>query len=221
MGSERCSSPRPRRGLRYGRAAARDRRDRAPLSPRARAGHRRPRRARCGSPERPRRVRGGRAQPDHRARRCAFRSLSQLLVDCAVAGGLPFARRALLLGLLPVAAGALAGSPPSRWDSGAVHGITLGFGITLIGESVDYSIYFFVQGHRPARRRARRRWQRDSWPTIRLGMLTSVVRFRVAARIGISRTGAARGLFDQRLDRRGRCDSLRASASRAPDRRHS
>jgi predicted exporter len=27
---------------------------------------------------------------------------------------------------------------------GAVHGITLGFGITLIGESVDYSIYFFV-----------------------------------------------------------------------------
>ena len=28
----------------------------------------------------------------------------------------------------------------------AVHGITLGFGVTLIGEAVDYSIYLFVQG---------------------------------------------------------------------------
>ncbi|MGT2490864.1 hypothetical protein ACU4GD_10890 [Cupriavidus basilensis] len=28
---------------------------------------------------------------------------------------------------------------------GMVHGLTLGFGTTLIGEAVDYSIYLFVQ----------------------------------------------------------------------------
>ena len=37
-------------------------------------------------------------------------------------------------------------SPPWRSGFGAVHGITLGFGVTLIGEAVDYSIYLFVQG---------------------------------------------------------------------------
>jgi predicted exporter len=49
-----------------------------------------------------------------------------------------------------------------------VHGITLGFGVTLIGESVDYSIYLFIQSQ-----------QRTStlWPTIRLGVLTSIVGF--------------------------------------------
>jgi len=55
---------------------------------------------------------------------------------------------ALGLGLLPVATGALVGIAAVALGFGAVHGITLGFGITLIGESVDYSIYFFVQSRR-------------------------------------------------------------------------
>ena len=60
---------------------------------------------------------------------------------------------ALLLGLLPVATGALVGIAAVALVFGAVHGITLGFGVTLIGESVDYSIYFFIQSAagRPAR----------------------------------------------------------------------
>ena len=29
---------------------------------------------------------------------------------------------------------------------GAIHGITLGFGLTLIGEAVDYAIYVQVRG---------------------------------------------------------------------------
>jgi predicted exporter len=76
--------------------------------------------------------------------------------------------RALLLGLIPVASGALAGIAAVALGFGAVHGITLGFGVTLIGESVDYSIYLFIQSQ-----------QRTStlWPTIRLGVLTSVVGF--------------------------------------------
>jgi len=76
--------------------------------------------------------------------------------------------RALVLGLIPVASGALAGIAAVALGFGAVHGITLGFGVTLIGESVDYSIYLFIQSQ-----------QRTStlWPTIRLGVLTSIVGF--------------------------------------------
>jgi predicted exporter len=86
--------------------------------------------------------------------------------------------RALALGLLPVASGALIGIAAVALGFGAVHGITLGFGITLIGESVDYSIYFFVQSRRLRRDDgAPADWQRRWWPTIRLGMLTSVCGF--------------------------------------------
>jgi predicted exporter len=85
---------------------------------------------------------------------------------------------ALALGLAPVASGAVIGIAAVALGFGAVHGITLGFGITLIGESVDYSIYFFVQSHRLRQdETAAKSWQRAWWPTIRLGMLTSVCGF--------------------------------------------
>lgn len=83
--------------------------------------------------------------------------------------------RALGLGLLPVATGALAGIGAVALGFSAVHGITLGFGITLIGESVDYSIYFFVQSREKTG--VAGSWQHLWWPTIRLGMLTSVCGF--------------------------------------------
>jgi predicted exporter len=53
---------------------------------------------------------------------------------------------------------------------GQVHGLTLGFGTTLIGEAVDYSIYTFIQhggGHGSS----------GFWRTIRLGVMTSVAGF--------------------------------------------
>ncbi len=71
---------------------------------------------------------------------------------------------ALVLGLVPVASGALAGVAAVALGFGEVHGITLGFGITLIGESVDYSIYLFIQARR-------------AWATIGLGVLTSICGF--------------------------------------------
>lgn len=77
------------------------------------------------------------------------------------------------LGLLPVASGALVGIAAVALGFGVVHGITLGFGITLIGESVDYSIYFFIQSGRGDIAA----WQKSWWPTVRLGMLTSVCGF--------------------------------------------
>lgn len=76
--------------------------------------------------------------------------------------------RALILGLIPVASGALAGIAAVALGFSVVHGITLGFGVTLIGESVDYSIYLFVQS---ANRST------TLWRTIRLGVLTSIVGF--------------------------------------------
>ncbi len=80
---------------------------------------------------------------------------------------------ALLLGLLPVAAGALAGVAAVAAGFGTVHGITLGFGVTLIGEAVDYSIYLFLQSGAPGSRDFRA----QLWPTLRLGALTSIVGF--------------------------------------------
>ncbi|HVO48152.1 MAG TPA: MMPL family transporter [Steroidobacteraceae bacterium] len=97
--------------------------------------------------------------------------------------------RAVLLGFIPVASGALAGVAAVALGFGLVHGITLGFGVTLIGESVDYSIYLFIQSrHNPGGSRQQlgggsrqqlgdSSWQRNLWPTIRLGVLTSIAGF--------------------------------------------
>jgi len=84
---------------------------------------------------------------------------------------------ALALGLLPVLSGALVGIVAVSLGFGLVHGITLGFGTTLIGEAVDYSIYLFIQSRQPDMKRDADAWNREFWPTIRLGVLTSVIGF--------------------------------------------
>ena len=85
----------------------------------------------------------------------------------------------LLFGLLPVVSGALAGIAAVSLGFGVVHGITLGFGVTLIGESVDYSIYLFVQSQRAPTGDASSNdgTPRALWRTIGLGVLTSVCGF--------------------------------------------
>jgi predicted exporter len=83
----------------------------------------------------------------------------------------------LLFGLLPVASGALAGIAAVALGFGVVHGITLGFGVTLMGESVDYSIYLFVQSRPGGSGSAADGAARSLWRTIGLGMLTSVCGF--------------------------------------------
>lgn len=81
---------------------------------------------------------------------------------------------ALALGMLPVLTGALVGVAAVSLGFGMVHGMTLGFGTTLIGEAVDYAIYLFVQ--RSGAPEGQDFMQRF-WPTIRLGVLTSVCGF--------------------------------------------
>ena len=83
---------------------------------------------------------------------------------------------ALGLGLVPVVSGALAGITAVSLGMGAVHGITLAFGTTLIGEAVDYSIYLFVQAG-DGERAGDTAWIARFWPTIRLGVLTSIAGF--------------------------------------------
>lgn len=80
---------------------------------------------------------------------------------------------AVFLGLLPVVSGALAGIAAVALGFGTVHGLTIGFGTTLIGEAVDYTIYYFVQsdGEKEGG------WMQRFWPTIRLGVLTSLCGF--------------------------------------------
>ncbi|MFO1263503.1 MAG: MMPL family transporter [Rhodoferax sp.] len=91
------------------------------------------------------------------------------------------------LGILPVLTGVAAGVAAVSLVFGQVHGLTLGFGTTLIGEAVDYAIYFFVQ--RSTQHDAQRFWR-----TIWLGMLTSVVGF--AALVSSSFPGLAQlGLY--------------------------
>lgn len=86
---------------------------------------------------------------------------------------------ALVLGLLPVISGAVVGVVAVSLGFGLVHGITLGFGTTLIGEAVDYSIYLFVQSRQGSSGTTTTStdWVTDFWPTIRLGVMTSIVGF--------------------------------------------
>ncbi len=117
-----------------------------------------------------------------------------LLAMAGAAGLLAFAYRSprmLLLGLLPIASGALAAIAAVELAFGFVHGITLGFGVTLIGESLDYAIYLFTQ---TARGDSARDTLARIWPTLRLGALTSVAGF--SAMLFSSFTGFAQlGLF--------------------------
>jgi predicted exporter len=97
----------------------------------------------------------------------------------------------MLLGILPVASGAVAAIAVVSLVFGFVHGITLGFGVTLIGESLDYAIYLFTQ---TGRSESGQQTLARIWPTLRLGMLTSVAGF--SAMLFSDFTGFAQlGLF--------------------------
>ncbi len=106
----------------------------------------------------------------------------------------------LLLGIIPVVTGAAAGIAAVGLGFPAVHGMTLGFGVTLIGEAVDYAIYLFVQ-HEPLSEQGastandrRQTFSLSFWPTIRLGVLTSIFGFSTLLFSGF--TGLAQlGLF--------------------------
>lgn len=81
--------------------------------------------------------------------------------------------RLLVLTLLPVITGAAAGVAAVSLAFGAVHGVTLGFGATLLGEGVDYAIYLFSGAGTGGAATV------GLWRTLRLGVITSVCGFGV------------------------------------------
>ncbi len=107
----------------------------------------------------------------------------------------------LFLGVLPVVTGAIAGIAAVGLGFSSVHGMTLGFGITLIGEAVDYAIYLFVQ-YTPSSRAQlqddqqgpKQGFTSSFWTTIRLGVITSIFGFSTLLFSGF--TGLAQlGMF--------------------------
>lgn len=82
--------------------------------------------------------------------------------------------RLLGLSFLPLMTGGLAGAAGVSLIFGQVHGITLGFGTTLIGIANDYPIHFFahLRRHETARETLR-----SIWPTLLLGVLATAAGF--------------------------------------------
>jgi predicted exporter len=128
-----------------------------------------------------------------------------LIATILVVGILLFAYRSarmLALALLPVLSGVVSGIAAVSLAFGFVHGITLGFGVTLIGEAVDYAIYLFTQ---TAPATALAATMPRIWPTLRLGMLTSICGF--SAMLLSSFTGFAQLGLCPGCDTMGAADS--------------
>lgn len=82
--------------------------------------------------------------------------------------------RFVLLTLLPLGCGALAGMAAVALYTGSVHGIMLGFGSALIGFANDYPIHLFTHLSGPG---SGDRAIRRIWPTIRLGVAATAAAF--------------------------------------------
>jgi len=85
----------------------------------------------------------------------------------------------LFLAGLPVVTGLLAGSLAVSFLFGNIHGITLVFGITLLGVALDYPIHLFshlAPGKTPRQSMVR------IWPTLRLGVATTCIGYLAFAR---------------------------------------
>lgn len=82
----------------------------------------------------------------------------------------------LLQVFIPLACGIIAAIAAVLFFYGNINGITLAFGVTLIGVAIDYPIHFFThlgQGkHDPSKSSLKL-----IWPTLRLGVLSTVIAY--------------------------------------------
>lgn len=86
--------------------------------------------------------------------------------------------RLLLLSAVPLAAGIVAAVSITALLFGSLHGITLAFGITLLGVAIDYPLHLFshLRGDETPDRTLQR-----IWPTLRLGVASSAVGYLAMA----------------------------------------
>jgi predicted exporter len=85
--------------------------------------------------------------------------------------------RPLLLTVLAMALGGIAGLAACQWVFGQVHLVTLVFGSSLIGCSVDYAIFFFADRFRDAAAWRAEEAPRYVTPGIALGYLTTALSY--------------------------------------------
>jgi len=80
--------------------------------------------------------------------------------------------RLLLIGGLPLLSAVAAGVIVVDLVFGAIHGIVLAFGVTVIGVAIDYPIHLFshLNAGEPVRRTLA-----GIWPTVRLGAITTAM----------------------------------------------
>ena len=78
----------------------------------------------------------------------------------------------LLLSAAPLLSALVFGTAATLALFGTVHGITLAFGVTLLGVAIDYPLHLFshLDGREPAVRALLK-----IWPTLRLGVLTTTI----------------------------------------------
>lgn len=101
-------------------------------------------------------------------------SIINSLLVMALIVGVYRSWRILGLGLVPLVTGVATGGAVTSLVFGGIHGITLGFGATLVGVAADYPNHYFTHlapRETPASAMAR------IWPTLRLGLLTNVAGF--------------------------------------------
>lgn len=80
----------------------------------------------------------------------------------------------LALSLLPLASAILAGIVAVSLVFGSIHGMTLAFGITLLGVVDDYPIHLFSHLTKESRAPA---VMKEIWPTMRLGVVATALGF--------------------------------------------
>lgn len=83
-------------------------------------------------------------------------------------------KRVMLLVALPVVTAILVASTITILVFGNIHGITLAFGITLLGICIDYPIHLFAHAREDEHIDDT---IRSLWPVIRLGVLTTLIGF--------------------------------------------
>ena len=83
--------------------------------------------------------------------------------------------RAVFLTVTPLLVGVLIATAATVLIHGQIHGITLAFGVTLAGVAVDYPIHLLT-GLGPDRRENERHVKKI-WPTLRLGVLSTVIAY--------------------------------------------
>lgn len=80
----------------------------------------------------------------------------------------------VVLTVLPLVSGVLVGAATVSWWFGSIHGVTLAFGITLLGVAVDYPVHLL--SHQRTQERLAQTARRI-WPVLTLGVLSTVLGF--------------------------------------------